>query len=226
MADAKLNRLKVAILATEGVERIELTEPRKALEKAGAEVKLVSPKNGAIRSWEFTDWGEEIAVDVPLAEANPVEFDALLLPGINPDKLRLEPTAIEFGKTFFDAGKPVAAICHGPWMVIEGGGARGRHMTSWPSPKTDLIDAGAEWSDRETVVDGNLATSRKPDDIPAFSCEMIQLFQKARPARQRDLGGAVDLQLGRKRRIFRTLRDLHRGNEMLVCTFKSGRARA
>ncbi len=182
MASESLKNLKVAILATDGVEQVELTEPRKALEAAGAKTKLVSPKDREIHGWQFSEWGDNFPVDVTLNEARPEDFDALLLPGgvINPDKLRIEPKAIAFAKAFFDAGKPVAAICHGPWTVIETGAARGRQMTSWPSLKTDLKNAGAHWVDREAVVDGNLVTSRKPDDIPAFNREMIKLFAHAR----------------------------------------------
>jgi protease I len=177
----ELDNLRVAILATDGVERVELTEPRKALDGAGAETTLVSPKDDEIRSWEFTEWGDTIPVDVSLADADPADFDALLLPGgvINPDKLRMIPSAVAFAKAFFDAGKPVAAICHGPWTVIETGAARGRRMTSWPSLRTDLKNAGANWVDEEAVVDGNLVTSRNPDDIPAFNRATIKLFAQA-----------------------------------------------
>ena len=178
MASQSLKNLKIAILATDGVEEVELTEPRKALEAAGAKTKLVSPKDREIHGWQFSNWGENFPVDVTLNEARPEDFDALLLPGgvINPDKLRIEPKAVAFAKAFFDAGKPVAAICHGPWTVLETGAAKGRRMTSWPSLRTDLENAGAHWVDQETVVDGNLVTSRKPDDIPAFNREMIKLF--------------------------------------------------
>ena len=173
---------RVAILATDGFEQVELTEPRKALEQAGATTEVIAPKSGEIRGWKFTEWGDKVKVDEPLDSASPDRFDALLLPGgvMNPDKLRAEPKAVAFIKAFFDAGKPVAAICHGPWSIIEAGKAIGRKMTSWPSLKTDLKNAGAEWVDRETVVDGNLLTSRKPDDIPAFNREMLRLFAKAK----------------------------------------------
>ena len=179
MADETLKGLKVAILATDGFEQVELTEPRKALDQAGAETRVVSPKAGRIRGWKFTDWGDEVRVDTPLDQAKPEDFDALLLPGgvMSPDSLRMEPKAVAFAKAFFDAGKPVAAICHGPWTVIEAGAARGRQMTSWPSLKTDLRNAGANWVDKEVVVDQKLVTSRKPDDLPAFNREMIQLFK-------------------------------------------------
>jgi protease I len=174
----KLDGFKVAILATDGFEQAELTEPRKALEAAGAETKVVSPKPGKIRGWDKKDWGTDVAVDTELNAAQAKEFDALVLPGgvINPDKLRLEPAAIAFVKEFVNAGKPIAAICHGPWTLIDAGGVKGRHMTSWPSLQSDLKNAGAEWADKEVVEDGNLVTSRKPDDIPAFNKAMIGLF--------------------------------------------------
>jgi len=182
MASETLNGLKVAILVTDGFEQVEMTEPRKALDQAGAETQLVSPKDGQVKAWKFTEWGDEFPVDVPLAQAHPDDFDALLLPGgvINPDKLRTLPEAVAFAKAFFDAGKPVASICHGPWTIIEAGAARGRRLTSWPSLKTDLKNAGAEWVDQEVVVDRGLVTSRKPDDIPAFNPEVIKLFASAR----------------------------------------------
>jgi protease I len=186
MADGKLQGLKVAILATDGFEQVELTEPCKALEQAGAETRVVSPKEGELRGWKFTDWGQTVPVDEALDQAHPEDFDALMLPGgvINPDKLRMEPKAVEFVKAFFDAGKPVAAICHGPWMIVEAGKAHGRRMTSWPSLRTDLKNAGANVVDQEAVVDGNMVTSRKPDDIPAFNREMIKLFTSARQHRR------------------------------------------
>jgi protease I len=181
MADDTLKGLKVAILATDGFEQAELIEPRKALDEAGAETRVVSPKAERIRGWKSKDWGDEVRVDAPLDQSKPEDFDALLLPGgvMNPDSLRMQPKAVAFAKAFFDTGKPVAAICHGPWTVIEAGAARGRQMTSWPSLKTDLKNAGANWVDKEVVVDQKLVTSRKPDDIPAFNREMIQLFKAA-----------------------------------------------
>jgi protease I len=177
-----LKGLKVAILVEDGVEEVEMTEPRSALNQAGAETQLVSPKGDPVRSWRFTDWGGYFQLDMALDGAKPEDYDALLLPGgvMNPDKLRMQPKAVEFAKSFFDAGKPVAAICHGPWMVIEVGAARGRRIASWPSLKTDLRNAGAEWVDQEVVVDGNLVSSRKPDDIPAFNRAMIDQFSQAR----------------------------------------------
>jgi protease I len=179
---ATLNGLKVAILVTDGFEQVELVEPRKALDAAGAETQIVSPKNDRVRGWQFTEWGDELPVDVSLDKTSPENFDALLLPGgvINPDKLRIEPEAVNFVKSFFDAGKPVAAICHGPWTIIEADKARGRRIASWPSLKTDLRNAGAQWVDEESVVDGNLVSSRKPEDIPAFNRAMIDLFSGTR----------------------------------------------
>ncbi len=184
MPTENLNGLKVAILVTDGFEQVELTEPRKALDQAGARTQIVSPKDGQVRGWKFTDWGENLPVDVKLDGAKAEDFDALLLPGgvMNPDELRTLPKAVAFAKAFLDAGKPVASICHGPWTIIETGAARGRRLTSWPSLKTDLRNAGADWVDQEVVVDRNLVTSRKPDDLPAFNPKMIELFREARSA--------------------------------------------
>ena len=182
MAPDNLNGLKVAILITDGFEQVEMTEPRQALDQAGAKTQIVSPKDGQVKAWKFTGWGNEFPVDTPLSDARPDNYDALLLPGgvINPDTLRSNPAAVAFAKAFFDKGKPVASICHGPWTVIEAGAARGRRLTSWPSLQTDLRNAGANWVDEQVVVDGNLVTSRKPDDIPAFNREVIKLFAGAR----------------------------------------------
>jgi protease I len=186
MAEGTLQGMKIAILVTDGFEQVELTEPRKALDQAGAETRVVSPKQDKVRGWNFTDWGQSEPVDVELDKARPQDFDALLLPGgvINPDKLRMEPKAVAFVKAFFDAGKPVAAICHGPWMIVEADKARGRRMTSWPSIRSDLKNAGANIVEQEAVVDGNMVTSRKPDDIPAFNREMVKLFATARGHRR------------------------------------------
>jgi protease I len=177
-----LRGVKVAILITDGFEEVEMVKPRQELVEAGADARIVSPRAGKVKAWTSTEWGKEYPVDVELEQARPQDFDALLLPGgvMNPDKLRMEPNAVEFVRSFFDEGKPVAAICHGPWMVIEAGGASGRRLTSWPSLKTDLRNAGARWVDEEVVVDGTLVSSRKPDDIPAFNREMLKLFAKAR----------------------------------------------
>jgi deglycase len=186
MAGETLQDMKIAILVTDGFEQVELTEPRKALDQAGADTRVVAPKDDEVRGWKFTDWGDAVGVDRKLADARAQDFDALVLPGgvINPDKLRMMPAAVQFVKAFFDDGKPVAAICHGPWTIVEADQARGRRMTSWPSIRTDLKNAGATVVDEEAVIDRNLVTSRKPDDIPAFNRAMIQLFATARVRRQ------------------------------------------
>ena len=179
-----LNGRRVAILVTDGFEQVELTEPKAALEEAGAATSIVSPKSDKVKGWQHTEWGDKFAVDVALDDADLKDFDALLLPGgvINPDKLRLEPKAIEFIKAFVQAGKPVAAICHGPWTLIDAEAVRGRTITSWPSLKTDLRNAGAKWVDEEVVVDNGIVTSRKPEDIPAFNRKMIEEFAEGRHA--------------------------------------------
>ncbi len=179
---ATLNGMKVAILAAEGFEQAELTEPRQALQDAGAETQVVSPAKGEVQGWKHFDKGERIKVDVPLEQADAAEFDALLLPGgvANPDQLRMMPKALQFVRAFFEAGKPVAAICHGPWTLIDAGVLRGRTLTSWPSLKTDLVNAGALWVDREVCVDHGLVSSRKPADIPAFNRKMIAEFAGGR----------------------------------------------
>jgi protease I len=182
MENEDLKGLKVAILITEGFEEVEMVKPRQALDEAGAETQIISPKSPKVRAWNMTEWSKEYSVDVVLEEARAEVFDALLLPGgvMNPDKLRMEPRAVAFVKAFFESGKPVAVICHGPWTVIEAGAASGKRMTSWPSLKTDLRNAGARWVDEEVVVDGNLVSSRKPDDIPAFNREMLKVFGRGR----------------------------------------------
>jgi protease I len=171
-----LSGKRVAILATDGFEQDELLSPLKALRDADADVKVVSPAENKIKGWNHTDWGRTVNVDVQLKEAKPENFDALVLPGgvINPDHLRREPAAVNFVKTFFNAGKPIAAICHGPQMLIEADVVRGRKVTSFPSIKTDLKNAGAEWVDQEVVVDQGIVTSRSPDDLPAFNAKMIE----------------------------------------------------
>jgi protease I len=176
----ELNGKKVAILVADGFEQVELTKPQQALEEAGAETIIVSPAQGKVKGWNHTEWGDELPVDLALDQADAEDFDALLLPGgvMNPDKLRRQPKALKFVKAFFDAGKPVAAICHGPWTLIDAGVAQGRHMTSYETIQTDLKNAGVRWEDREVVVDGNLVTSRKPDDIPAFNKAMIEAFAR------------------------------------------------
>jgi protease I len=176
-----LRGVRVAILATDGFEQAELTEPRQALDAAGADTAIVSPKKGKVRGWKMKEWGDELDVDQALDQADPKNYDALVLPGgvINADALRMQPQAVKFVKSFFDAGKPVGVICHAPWALIESGVVKGHRMTSWPSLKTDLTNAGAEWVDEEVVVDGKLVTSRKPDDIPAFNREIKRLFSQA-----------------------------------------------
>lgn len=162
---------RIAVLATHGFEQSELMEPRAKLKAAGFHVDVVSPEEGAIRGWNHKEWGETVPVDVPLANARPDDYDALVLPGgqMNPDVLRVNAQALDFVRAFDAAGKPLAAICHAPWLLVETGIANGREVTSWPSLKTDLINAGARWKDAGVVVDGHLITSRKPADIPAFT---------------------------------------------------------
>lgn len=192
-----LNGKKVAILVAEGFEQVELTDPRKALDAAGAQTRIVSPAKGEVQGWKHFDKADKFKVDVALEQADPNEFDALLLPGgvANPDQLRAMPKAVQFVRAFFDAGKPVAAICHGPWTLIEAGAVKGRTITSWPSLKTDLSNAGANWVDQEVVEDDGLVTSRKPPDIPAFNRKMLELFAKGtepqRASRQQQRTGAT-----------------------------------
>jgi protease I len=182
-----LSGKRIAILATDGVEQVELTEPRKALDAAGANTKVVSPKSGSIKGWNHTNWGDPIKVDVTLDNTRPDDFDALLLPGgvMNPDHLRMNENAVNFVRAFFEAGKPVAAICHGPWLLVEADVVRGRNVTSWPSLQTDLRNAGANWTDSQVVTDHGLVTSRKPDDIPAFNRKMIEEFAEGVHEEQR-----------------------------------------
>ncbi len=177
---AELNGCSVAVLATDGVEQVELQQPVQALRDAGAQVQVISPKSGTLQGFNHLDKGDAITVDLPLAQADPAKYQALLLPGgvANPDLLRLEPKAIEFVRHFVQSGKPIAAICHGPWTLIDAGGAKGRRMTSWPSLQADLRNAGAEWVDQEVVTDQGLVTSRKPADIPAFNRKMIEEFRE------------------------------------------------
>lgn len=174
----KLDGHHVAILATDGVEQSELVEPRRALDEAGATTVLVSPKANRIRTWSAGEWADELRVDLPLAQAEPAAFDALLVPGgvMSPDRLRTIEQAVLFVKSFAVEGKPIAAICHGPWMLVEADVVRNRTVTSWPSLKTDIKNAGGDWVDREVVTDEGIVTSRKPDDIPAFNAKMIEEF--------------------------------------------------
>jgi protease I len=171
-----LSTKRVAIVATDGFEQSELLEPKKALEAAGAKVDVVSPKPGRIRGWKAKDWGDEVAVDNVVGDVRADDYDALVLPGgvINPDRLRLHEDVLAFVRAFFDQHKPVGAICHGPWTLINAGVARGRHMTSWPSLRADLLNAGATWTDEEVVADRGLVTSRNPDDLPAFNRKLLE----------------------------------------------------
>ena len=181
-----LSGKKVAILVADGFEQAELEKPRQALIDAGAEALIVSPEDGEVQGWDTDDFGDKFTVDVPLKEAKAEDFDALLLPGgvMNPDTLRMIPEAVDFVKHFFEAGKPVAAICHGPQMLIEADVVRGRKMTSFPSLKTDLRNAGANWVDEVVVTDQGLVTSRKPSDIPKFNEKMIEEFTEGFHAAQ------------------------------------------
>ena len=192
MPTNNLNGKRVAILATDGFEQVELTEPRKALDQAGAKTFVVSLKSGKIKGWQHDQWGDEIPVDQTIDGTSAETFDALLLPGgvMNPDKLRMNEQAVQFVRSFFEAGKPVAAICHGPWMLVEADVVRGRMVTSWPSLQTDLRNAGAEWVDREVATDEGLVTSRKPDDIPAFNKKMIEEFGEGMHEGQREAARA------------------------------------
>lgn len=185
--NTKLDGVTVAILATDGFEQSELFEPKKALEEAGATVRIVSLESGEIKGWNHTNWGAGIDVDLTVDEANADDFDALQLPGgvMNPDKLRMNERAVNFVKAFFDAGKPVGAICHAPWTLIEADVVRGRTVTSYPSIRRDLENAGANWVDAEVVTDNGLVTSRKPDDIPAFNEKIIEEFAEGIHRRQK-----------------------------------------
>jgi protease I len=182
-----LNGKRIAILATDGFEQAELTEPRRALDEAGAQTEVVSPKEGQIKGWKEQNWGDAVNVDVPLARADPGDYDGLLLPGgvMNPDKLRMDPKAVDFVRAFVDAGKPIAAICHGPWTLVEAGAARGRTLTSWPSLQTDIRNAGGNWVDQEVVTDNGIVTSRKPADIPAFNRKMIEEFAEGQHSQRK-----------------------------------------
>ena len=185
--EKKLQGKKVAILVADGFEQVELTEPKKALEEAGAITEIVSPSEPQVQGWNHDEKADSFTVDMPLKRARSDDYDALLLPGgvRNPDQLRTMTRAVEFIDGFFATGKPVAAICHAPWTLIDSEKVKGRTITSWPSLRSDLLNAGARWVDREVVVDNGLITSRKPDDIPAFNKKMIEKFAEGRHARQR-----------------------------------------
>lgn len=177
-----IKQSKIAILATDGFEQSELMEPLAKLKEAGAEVHVLSTKSGAIKGWDKDDWGESVAVDRQLSEVRVTDYDALVLPGgqINPDLLRIEPKAVSFIREFFNSKRPLAAICHAPWLLIEAGIVSGRDLTSYPSIKTDVINAGGNWHDKEVVVDQALITSRKPDDLPAFVAKIIEEVEEGR----------------------------------------------
>ncbi len=193
MSHNKLSGKTIAVLATDGFEQSELEKPVEALRQAGATVEIISPKDGDIQGWEHHDKGRKVAVDRTLDGAKAGDYDGVVLPGgvINPDALRLEPKAIAFIRSFAEAGKPIAAICHGPWTLINAKAVEGRRMTSWPSLQADLENAGAEWVDEEVVVDRGLVTSRNPDDLPAFCEKMIEAFAEGPHRAQPDLGVIV-----------------------------------
>lgn len=172
----KITEARIAILATHGYERSELRKPLEQLRRQGAHVDVIAPDAGEIRSWDDKDWGDSVAVDRTLAEAKPQEYDALVLPGgqMNPDILRANETAVDFVRRFAESGKVLAAICHGPWLLVEADAVRGRNVTSWPSLRTDLRNAGANWTDEEVVTDKGIITSRKPDDLPAFISKIVE----------------------------------------------------
>jgi len=178
---SELRGRKIAILATDGFEQVELTEPRKALSNMGATTVVIARKNGEIKGWNKKDWGQAVKVDLQISDANPQDYDALLLPGgvMSPDHLRMDAAAVNFVRQFVSTGKPVASICHGPWTLVEADVLRGKTVTSWPSLKTDIKNAGANWVDQAVVTDGQFIFSRKPDDIPAFNKALIEALVHA-----------------------------------------------
>ena len=182
MNERRLNGLRVAVVATDGVEHVELVELRKALDEAGAQTQLISIHGGQIQSVNHDKPAAQLPVDHTIDQVTPDQFDALLLPGgvMSPDQLRMDPRAVQFVKSIFTAGKPVAAICHGPWLLVEAGVVAGKTLTSWPSLQTDIRNAGGNWVDQQVAQDGNLVTSRNPDDIPAFNQKVLELFATAR----------------------------------------------
>jgi protease I len=187
MANPMLAGKRIAIIATDMVEQVELVEPRKALEKAGAATELISMKPGEIQGFNHYDKADKHKVDKTSEEVDASDYDGLLIPGGvgNPDTMRTDENLVQFTRAFFEQGKPVAAICHGPWMLVEAGIVRDRTVTSWPSLQTDVRNAGGNWVDKEVVVDEGLVTSRKPDDIPAFNAKMIEEFAEGKHARQK-----------------------------------------
>jgi protease I len=176
-----LKTKRIAILVTDGFEQVELTEPRRALERAGGETHIVSPGRDNVRGWHYKKWGKQFIIDRPLEDVNPQDYDALLLPGgvMNPDRLRVNKQAVAFVRHFVENRKPIAAICHGPWTLIEANAVSGRTLTSWPSLKTDIQNAGGTWVDQEVVIDHGLVTSRKPEDLPKFNSAMVAEFAKS-----------------------------------------------
>jgi protease I len=176
----KIQDARILIICTDGVEQLELTTPRDELRKKGARVEVATPTGGAIRAWKFTDWGDTQPADLKIADANPDDYDALVIPGgvINPDKLRIDPEAMRVVKAFVDGSKLVAAVCHGPWLLVQADAVQGLRMTSWPSVRKDAENAGANWVDEEVVVDGRFVTSRKPDDLPAFVAAIAKQIEK------------------------------------------------
>jgi protease I len=187
MVDTPLQGKKVAIIAADMVEQVELVEPRKALDEAGATTELISIKPGEIQAFNHFDPADKFKVDKTIEEADASEYDALMIPGGvgNPDQLRADENVVSFVRDFFDSGKPIAAICHAPWVLVEAGIVRGRKVTSWPSVQTDIGNAGGDWVDQKVVVDQGLVTSRKPDDIPAFNKKMIEEFAEGKHERRR-----------------------------------------
>jgi protease I len=181
MAD-ELKGKRVAFLFTDGAEQAEVTEPLEAVRKAGAETDIVSLEKGEVEMWKHFDKGDKMTAEVAVADADPSDYDGLVLPGgvANPDQLRLNKDAVRFVRAFFEQDKPVGVICHGPWMLVETGVAKGRKVTSWPSLQTDLRNAGADWVDEEVVVDNGLVTSRKPDDLPAFCAKIVEEFAEGK----------------------------------------------
>jgi len=194
----ELKGKRVAFLFTEGAEQLEVTAPLEAVRKAGADTEIISLEKGEVEMWKHFDKGDKIAADKAIADADPSDYDGLVLPGgvANPDQLRADKDAVKFVRTFFEQDKPVGVICHGPWMLVETGVAKGRRVTSWPSLQTDLRNAGAEWVDEEVVVDNGLVTSRKPDDLPAFCAKVIEEIAEGARAARRRVAAAVRVRTG------------------------------